>query len=242
MSFAVFQKPAVRWGSAAALVLAAFALVGAHRPVQAVAPSTTVVTVAGVATETLTPAQAVVDLGVTASDASAAGALATVAHRVAAVVQRLSAAGLVPAAAVRTGTVSLYPRYGPGAPGSPVGYQASETLRVTVSDVSRAGDLIDQAVAAGANQVDGLTFLPAHPRAVAAAAYRQALAEAAAQAEALAEDTHTRVLGLVSVDTTASAAPSPVFQSAAAAAPRLPVYPGTQQETVTVVARYRLGP
>lgn len=237
----VFRRPAVRWGGGLALAAAAAALVWPHGSAQAVTPSTSVVTVEGVATETVAPGRAVIDLGVSASDASAAGALATVASRIASVVQRLSADGVVSASDIRTGQLNLFPQYGPGTPGTIRGYQASESLRVDVADPGRAGQLIDDAVAAGANQVGGITFLPAHPHQVAAAAYQQALAEAATQAQALAEDTHTHVLGIVSIDTTENGTPAPVaFRNAASAA--VPVYPGTQQETVTVVVRYRLGP
>lgn len=59
---------------------------------------------------------------------------------------------------VRTSYFSIYPQYQYPQDGSPptiVGYQASNTINVLTKKVERAAEIIDRAVSAGANRVDG---------------------------------------------------------------------------------------
>ena len=69
------------------------------------------------------------------------------------------------------------------------GYDARNTVTVTVADLDRVGGVIDAATQAGANSVDGIQFVlretnPARREALAAAT-RQAMAKAEGMAEAL---------------------------------------------------------
>lgn len=69
------------------------------------------------------------------------------------------------------------------------GYEARNTVTVTVADLDRVGALIDAATQAGANSVEGIRFVmreasPARREALAAAT-RQAMAKAEGMAEAL---------------------------------------------------------
>ena len=66
------------------------------------------------------------------------------------------------------------------------GYRVSNMLRVTVRDVERAGDVLDAAVEAGANQVQGVTFTVSDESSWQGQAREKAISDAEARAAELA--------------------------------------------------------
>src|SRR5574340_233750 len=147
------------------------------------------ITVEGVGNVTLTPDEAQLSLGVQAQAASAAAAQAQangVMAKLVAAVKRLGVADKD----LATQWLSLQPQYAYEPNGSQPprvsGYQASQSLAVTVRDLSKAGAIIDAAVAAGANQVGGISFAVADPTAASAQARTAAMADAKVRAQALA--------------------------------------------------------
>ena len=66
------------------------------------------------------------------------------------------------------------------------GYRVSNILRVTVRDVEKAGDVVDAAVEAGANQVHGVTFTVADESTWQGQAREKAFSDAEARAAELA--------------------------------------------------------
>jgi hypothetical protein len=66
------------------------------------------------------------------------------------------------------------------------GYRVSNMLRVTVRDVERAGDVLDAAVEAGANQVHGVTFTVSDESSWQGQAREKAMSDAEARAAELA--------------------------------------------------------
>ena len=58
---------------------------------------------------------------------------------------------------IQTSGISVWPMYDQS-PNKITGYTASNTVNVTVNDISRAGEILDTAVAAGANTAGGVTF------------------------------------------------------------------------------------
>ncbi len=90
---------------------------------------------------------------------------------------------------VQTISYSVTPRYNNAQPAAIIGYTASNTVLVTMYDLSKIGSLIDTANQAGANNVGGVTFglrnnEPFVQQALGQAA-KQALAHAAAIAAGL---------------------------------------------------------
>jgi uncharacterized protein YggE len=74
-----------------------------------------------------------------------------------------------------------------GLPGGvQTGYRVSSMLRVTVHDIEKAGDVLDAAVEAGANQVHGVTFTVSDVRTLQWQAREKAIADAEARATELA--------------------------------------------------------
>ena len=67
------------------------------------------------------------------------------------------------------------------------GYHASNVVRVELDDLARLGPVIDAAVGAGANNVEGIQFTVANEAPFRSQALRQASEEARAKAQAIAE-------------------------------------------------------
>jgi uncharacterized protein len=156
--------------------------------------------VTGEARLTVAPDQAEIDLGLITRGDSARRAADENARQTTRVLaqlkKRLDAAG-----GVRTVGYSVRPEYRyPREGGEPQisGHLATNVVRVTVTDLDRVGEIVDIAVAAGANRIQRIRFMSKNKEAV----YRQALAAAAdraqAEAEALASALGLRVVRVFS--------------------------------------------
>jgi len=139
------------------------------------------------------PDEATVRLGVVAQ-ADTAGAAQQKANRVAnAILEAVGALG-VEAEAIQTSRLVLDPVYQHPAPdqhgtmGEPriVGYRASNVVSVRLEDLGRVGPVIDAAVGAGANEVNGVDFRLRDDLEARLEALRQAVAAARAKAGAIA--------------------------------------------------------
>lgn len=148
----------------------------------------TVISADGSATVSRAPDLAEVSIGVQASGkttSEATDALNRAMERVIKAVKDTQLAGLV----VQSQNVSLYPEYERQSDGRQtrepkiIGYRASNTIRVTTSDVANVGQVLDKGIAAGANQVFGISF----SRKDDAEARREALVKATADAKSKAE-------------------------------------------------------
>ena len=122
----------------------------------AAALADTKIAVTGSATVQAEPDMVTLSLGVEETKSDVAAAQATVNEKLAAVVEALKNAG-IDEKDVQTGYYSIYNNYNYDDP-SDIQYVASCSLNVIVRDLSKAGEMIDVAVAAGANQVGGVTF------------------------------------------------------------------------------------
>lgn len=70
----------------------------------------------------------------------------------------------------------------------PRGFQASQSLRVKVRDLDKAGDVLTTATTAGANQAGGITFSVDNPDEAKARARQMAIEKAKAKAKVLADE------------------------------------------------------
>jgi uncharacterized protein YggE len=201
------------------------------------------ITVHGNASVEVEPDQAQLWFGVESAGTTAKAALAANAAEMRKLLDALRAAG---ATDLQTQHVSLSPRYveiGPvDAGGGKVGtngYTAHNSVSATVKQLSRAGTVIDAAVAAGANHVSGPTLTVADPSDVYREALEAAVADARENAEALA-DAADLTLGRVTAVVEGSDAPSPLPMAARAAdeAASTPIEPGTQDISATVTVTF----
>jgi uncharacterized protein YggE len=97
-------------------------------------------------------------------------------------------------------------------------YRVSNMVQVTIRDLNTVGDIIDAAVAAGANNVWGVTFGLEDTEALEAQAREKAVANARARAESLAELNGVAVGDVIHISEIVGAQPGPVFAEAARAA------------------------
>ncbi len=140
---------------AAATLGLATLLAGGGAPLLARAdePVPGTVTVSGTGTVTAVPDTAVVSFGVVTQAQTATQALAANSAVAARVISALKTAG-VATKDLQTEAVSLSPRYSDRGD-EILGYTATNTVSATVRELGRAGAVIDAAVAAGANTVQG---------------------------------------------------------------------------------------
>jgi len=225
---------------AASLLLAAAAIAGVARPEGAhavdAAPTTTdSITVSGTGTASGVPTSATFSFGVDSRAASAKAALATNAREMRQVIAAVKSAG---GRQVGTQSVSVSQSFDQN--GAPNGFAASNAVSATV-DVDRAGALIDAAVAAGANQVNGPSLSLADQGALYRQALKAAVADARLSAEALAAAAG-RTLGKVTTVVESSAdVPVPMAAKAVSSDAGTPIEAGSQDTTAQVTVTFALG-
>lgn len=131
----------------------------------------------------LMPDTASVYLGVSATDADAGQALVQVNEILSQVRQAIAQAG-VDASDISTSTIDMYTQIDYSSDEERVtGYVVSHRLTVVVRDISQLGAVIDSAVSAGANQINGISLSASNSE----DAYSQALAMAVQNAQAHAQ-------------------------------------------------------
>jgi uncharacterized protein YggE len=225
----------------AGVLLVAAAIAGVAQPHlgRSATPASTTVTVTGSGTVNATPDRASFDFGVQTRAGTAAEALSRNAAQARTIIAALEKAGIV-ASDIQTTQVSLWPQT--TSDGTRItGYQASNSVQVTAA-LGKAGPLVDAAVRAGANNVDGPNLDTADKSSLYGEALKKALIDAKGKAQAIADAAGLGITAVVKV-TEGSAAPTPVPYAAAdtavGAAP--PVEPGTQQIQAFVTVTYSAG-
>ncbi len=171
----------------------------------------------------------VVTLGATAQDAAQQNAsLATT-------VQNAIRSVLGSNGTVQTIGYSVTPRFNNAQPPVLIGYTASNTVLVTMYDISKIGTMIDTANQAGANNIGGVNFGLRNSDPFIQQALGQASKQALAHAGAIAAGLGGRIGPVVSAQEGYSYAPGVVATSGAGAA-STPIQTGlvTVYATVTV--------
>jgi uncharacterized protein len=186
-----------------------------------------------------------VNVGVEARDPALAAATADASRRMSATLARLKALGVADADIVTVGySVDPIPaqRRSEEEPTRIVAYRVSNVVRVRIRDVAAAGQIVDAAVAAGANTVSALQFTVSDPARAESEARAQAVTLAAAKARELAAAAGVPLGEVLSIEEDAPQYPVPVSRARvmSTAGPG-PIEAGELEITVSVQARYRLG-
>jgi uncharacterized protein len=131
-----------------------------------------------------------------------------------------------------------------GDPTQITGFEIMNQLQLTVRDTDMLGDLLDEAVTAGANSINGVSFYVDDQTAAASEARRLAVTDARTKAEELAAAAGLRLGPVVSIaEGTVSPMP-PVYASTGAesAMPEaaVPVQPGSSTVSVDVSMIFEL--
>lgn len=178
------------------------------------------ITVTGTGTVEAAPDIATLTIGVTTQGDTAAAALAANTTSLAAVMERLTAAG-VEARDMQTSNLSLNPNWSGYDSSTPTisGYVAANMLTIRVRQLDGLGAVLDAAVEDGANTLNGLSFGLSDPDPVLNEARKEAVADARARAELLAAAAGVKLGRIVSIsEAGAGPDPMPMFRADASAA------------------------
>ena len=212
-------------------------------PSDAATPATRTITVTGTATVRAKPDEAVVNLGVHTEAEKAQDAMDRNAAAMNRVFDALKALGISDAD-LATSYISLNPMW--TSDGREVtGYQADNTVDVTIHDMAKVGRVIDAAVGAGANLAGGITFRLSDANVGVNHALADAVGNAKAKADAMAAAADAQVGDVVTI--VESSAPGPIpypymdkaYAGAAVEAPT-PVNPPTIETQVSVTVTWNL--
>lgn len=189
------------------------------------------------------PDIATVSIGVASRADTPTAALAANNAEMARVIAAIRAAGVAERDVVTAG-FSINPVYAdpePGRESQPpriLAYEVSNQVSVRIRDLAASGGVLDQVVAAGANQVGGISFDIADPQALKDEATRLAIADARRKAELMAAAAGVRLVRVLSV--TAFDGGGPVFEARAMSA--VPILGGERSLAVNATVTWEIAP
>ncbi|UJR78479.1 SIMPL domain-containing protein [Sandaracinus amylolyticus] len=189
------------------------------------------------------PDLAVVRVGIESRRPSVAEARESAAQATSAMIAALRGAGIAEDR-VQTASLSITPEYEYTEQGQRLlGYTARNQLEVRITEIDRAGEVIDAAVGAGGDQarLESVTLEVTDPSAARAEARREAMDAARRDASQLAELAGVELGAPIAIEETiADEGPRPFAarMEAADAATTTPVQPGTTRIRVHVRVRY----
>lgn len=157
-------------------------------------------TVSGSSKVLAQPDTAIISVAVVTQNTSAVQAQQQNAVKTTAVLDALKiAAGS--GAEIKTSGYSLVPQrvYKENQPPTITGYEARNTVTVTLSDLNRVGAVIDASGKAGANNIDGISFTLRNDRDVRGRALTEAAREALGKAKILAQSLGGRLIRVTSI-------------------------------------------
>jgi uncharacterized protein YggE len=148
---------------------------------------------------------------------------------------------------VQTSGFSVWPVYAeatePTAAPRITGYRVSNQVSVRVAGVEKVGGVLDQLVAAGANEMGGVSFSIGDPEPLLDEARKRALADARRKAELYAAAAGVRLGRLLGIDETGAGPPGPLPRAARMeASAAVPIAPGQVELSVTTIATYAIEP
>jgi uncharacterized protein YggE len=198
----------------------------------------------------VTPDIVTVTLGVVSNGKTAAEALEANSRDMNAAIEAIKKAGIAEKD-IGTSGFNVSPIYAPRPDNRPddpakvIGYEVSNQVSVTIRDLKSSGAILDQVVAAGANQVNGISFDVADDRTPADAALKNAIAASRRKAELMAEAAGVKLVRIVSITTDGGA--RPVFAAydgamlRAAKAPT-PIMAGSRTVTASATIVWEIAP
>lgn len=188
-------------------------------PAYAMASEGTLLSVSASADAKRVPDVASISTGVVTQAADANAAMRANAVQMDKVMAAIRAAGIAERD-VRTSGINLNPqyKYTENAPPTITGYQASNTVSITVRDLSKLGKVLDTLVQQGANQVNGPSFEVDKPDEAYDEARLAALKKAQARAQTYADALGLKVRRIVSISEGGASLPHPMPMMRAMAA------------------------
>jgi len=225
----------------AALVLAVLML-----PPAAIAqPAPPSISVTGEASISVPPDIAEIDAGVTTEAKTARDAVEANNTQMGKVLLALKSAG-VAEKDYQTSRLSLTPQLPPRTPAiqnpQAVGYTARNRVSVRLRDVTKVASVIDTLIAAGVNDMGGISFGVSNASKLLDDARAEAVADARRKAEIYAKAANVTLGSAISITEEGTPGP-PVFRSKFAAAPAsVPVASGEETLRIAVSVSYEIKP
>lgn len=247
------RNPAAIFLVLMALVLAAtaaWAPVAAAQPTPIPADALRTITVEGTGIVSTTPDTAAVTLGIRTSNESLTTAQDDVTARLGTATETLTGLGIA-AEDIKTSSYNINPinQYDDDGNFRGIrGYEVSVSLRVTVRDLDTLGEVLDQAVDAGVNDVWGISMYVNDTTEAANQARQAAMDDARARAEEFARSEGLLITGVYLI--TETSAPAPPAQRSSQDAPYavdadmaessspVPISPGSTDVRVDVTVIY----
>lgn len=204
------------------------------------------VTVSATGTVSATPDEATIQTGVSSEAKTAREALSKNSAAMAKVIAELKAKG-IEAKDIQTTQFNIEPVYVYPQEGKPpvvTGYRAHNMVAVKVRDLDKLGDVLDQLVTVGANQMNGISFDVSKAETLKDEARKDAMANALRRAKLYAQAAGADVGEIVQISEDVShAGPQPVVfkhARAAMAAEAAPVERGSVDLEARVTATWKL--
>jgi uncharacterized protein len=144
---------------------------------------------------------------------------------------------------IQTSQLNVSPRYTQpkdGRPASVNGYSVSNQVRITVRDVKRLGEILDQAITLGANQMHGIAFEVSTAETLKDDARKAAMQNARRRAELYATAAGAQLGEVLRISEDVRDVAGPMLQKNRVAMGAVPVEVGTQVLEVEVHVTYAL--
>jgi hypothetical protein len=221
-------------------IVASQSLTGAAQAQPTTVTGARQVTVVGQGEAKGTPDTAYVQIGVKTEARTTEEALEQNNTQVGAIIEQIKQQG-VAEKDIQTSNFSINPRYDDDRQ-RVIGYQVNNMVAVTIRNLEQTGTLLDQVVQVGANRVYGINFGVDDPSALQEQARDEAVADARAKAEQLAQASGARV-GQVLVITENVGAQSPIPgmpRRAEEEASTVPIQTGEQTVSTQVQVTFEL--
>lgn len=197
------------------------------------------VTVGGEATVAVAPDTAVIRIGVTSQGKNAREASEANARQITGVLAAIKASGISDRD-IQTSRLSLQPQYDANKPGNArlTGFLVTNQLTVKIHDIGKLPDILDRAIAAGANEMSGIEFAVSQQSHLLDQARGEAVADARRKAELYAQAAGAKLGPVLQITDESASPPRPMIQAMRAGA--VPVAPGEQTLRVAVTVSYAL--
>lgn len=200
------------------------------------------ITVSASADVSAEPDIARINSGVTAEADTAREALARNSEQMRKVIAALKAKGVEPKD-IQTSSFRLEPKYSQAKDRAPsiAGYRVVNQVHVTVRDLAKLGEMLDELVGAGANQMNGLDFEVTKADSLKDTARSQAVANALRRAKLLAAAAGAEIGEVLTIAEDGDSGPMPGRVMARAAPMKaVPVEVGTETLHASVTVTWAL--
>jgi uncharacterized protein YggE len=197
------------------------------------------VTVTGESTVYAAPDMATIQIGITTQAASAREASEANAKKMTGLLAAIKAAGIAEAD-TQTTQLSLQPQYSGGNAPRITGFQASNQVTIRVRELAAVSNVLDRAIAAGANDISGIEFVVSERSKALDRARKDAIDDARRKAELYAGAAGAKVGPVVTISEIMHQPPvRPMVRSMREAA-SVPVAPGEQQLRLSLAVTFEL--